>query len=449
MAYTPHTEAQRQEMLRAIGVASVADLFADIPATCRFPALKLPPPASEVDLLAELQEISSWNAAAGEFTCLLGAGAYHHFIPSVVPALIGRSEFYTAYTPYQPEISQGTLQALFEYQSMICALTGLEVANASHYDGGTAVAEAIIMAYNIGRQKRAKAILSPDLHPEYRQVARTYLQGTGVELVGDENPANDLDALEQMLDGDTSCLVVQSPTFLGEVLDPQRLRRLAEAAHAAGAVLAVAVDPISLGLFVPPGEVGADIVLGEGQALGNPLNFGGPYLGFFACRKSEVRRMAGRLAGQTVDAEGKRGFVLTLSTREQHIRREKATSNICTNQALNALAAAVYLATLGKQGLRRIAEICYHRAHYAAGRIARLRGFEVLSTRPFFKEFVVSCPLPVEELNDRLLEEGYIGGFDLQQTHPHLENCTLLCITEMVPVEEIDRLVRVLQEVGR
>ena len=449
MAYTPHTEAQRREMLQTIGVDSVAELFADVPAAYRFPELKLPAPLSEVEILRELRELASWNASAEEFTCLLGAGAYHHYIPSVVQAIVGRSEFYTAYTPYQPEISQGTLQAIFEYQSMICALTGMEVANASHYDGGTAVAEAIIMAANVARGKRRRVLLSPDLHPEYRQVARTYLRGSGLELLGDERPENDLDTLEKMLDGDTCCLVVQTPTFLGEVLSPERLRRLAEAVHAAGAMFVVAVDPISLGLFVPPGEYGADIVVGEGQALGNPLNFGGPYLGFFACRRNDVRKMAGRLVGQTVDAEGKRGFVLTLSTREQHIRREKATSNICTNQSLNALAAAVYLAALGKQGLRRVAEICYHRAHYAAQKIGRLRGFGVRSTRPFFKEFVVSCPIPVDELNDRLLEEGFIGGFDLSQTHPHLERCTLLCVTEMVPVAEIDRLVRVLQEVAR
>ncbi|MGB9723483.1 MAG: aminomethyl-transferring glycine dehydrogenase subunit GcvPA [Chloroflexia bacterium] len=449
MAYTPHTEAQRREMLQAIGAESVAELFADVPAAYRFPELKLPAPLSEVEILRELREIASWNASAEEFTCLLGAGAYHHYIPSVVQAVVGRSEFYTAYTPYQPEISQGTLQAIFEYQSMICALTGMEVANASHYDGGTAVAEAIIMAESAARGKRRRVLLSPDLHPEYRQVARTYLRGSGLELLGDERPENDLDTLEGMLDGDTCCLVVQTPTFLGEVLPPERLRRLAESVHAVGARLVVAVDPISLGLFVPPGEYGADIVVGEGQALGNPLNFGGPYLGFFACRRDDVRKMAGRLVGQTVDAEGRRGFVLTLSTREQHIRREKATSNICTNQSLNALAAAVYLAALGKQGLRRIAEICYHRAHYAAAQIGRLRGFAVRSTRPFFKEFVVSCPIPVDELNDRLLEEGFIGGFDLSQTHPHLERSTLLCITEMVPVPEIDRLVRVLREVTR
>ncbi len=449
MGYSPHTEAQREEMLRAIGVDSIAELFADVPSAYRFPTLNLPHPVSEAEILRELQEIASWNAHVGEYTCLLGAGAYHHYIPSVVPAIVGRSEFYTAYTPYQPEISQGTLQAMFEYQTMICALTGMEVANASHYDGGTAVAEALIMAYNVLKGKRRKVLLSPTLHPEYREVSRTYLRGTGIELTGDEDLQADLDTLQAKIDPETVCVVVQTPTFLGEVLDPRRLRRLAEAAHAAGALLVVAVDPISLGLFVPPGEVGADIVVGEGQPLGNPLNFGGPYLGFFACRKAEVRRMAGRLVGQTVDAEGRRGFVLTLSTREQHIRREKATSNICSNEALNALAAAVYLACLGRRGLRQVAEVCYHRAHYAASGIAKVPGFELLSSWPFFKEFVVRCPISVEELNDRLLEHGFIGGFDLSRTHPHLGQAMLLCVTEMVPVPEIDRLVRVLREVTR
>ncbi len=449
MAYSPHTEAQRQEMLRAIGVHSIEDLFADVPPAYRFPRLQLPDPVSEAEILRELQELASWNAHVGEYTCLLGAGAYHHYIPSVVQAIVGRSEFYTAYTPYQPEVSQGTLQAMFEYQTMICALTGMEVANASHYDGGTAVAEAIIMAYNVLKGKRQRVLLSSTLHPEYREVSRTYLRGTGLHLTGDEDLQAGLDALEGAIDRDTLCVVVQTPTFLGEVLDPRRLRRLADTIHTAGALLVVAVDPISLGLFVPPGEVGADIVVGEGQPLGNPLNFGGPYLGFFACRKAEVRRMAGRLVGQTVDAEGRHGFVLTLSTREQHIRREKATSNICSNEALNALAAAVYLAVLGRRGLRQVAEICYHRAHYAASQIGRLRGFECLSTWPFFKEFVVRCPIAVEELNDRLLEHGFIGGFDLSRTHPHLGQAMLLCVTEMVPVSEIDRLAKVLGEVTR
>lgn len=447
MAYSPHTEAQRREMLRCIGLDSMEDLFTDIPESCRFPSLRIPDPLSEPDLLRELHEIGSWNASASEFTCLLGAGVYHHFIPSVVPVVTGRSEFYTAYTPYQPEISQGTLQATFEYQSLICALTGMEVANASHYDAGTAVAEAAIMAFNVLRGKRGKAILSPELHPEYRQVARTYLQGTAVQLVGDDDPDNDLEALSALLDEDTFCLIVQSPTFLGQLIEPSRLQRLADAVHKAGALLVIAVDPISLGLFVPPGEVGADIVVGEGQSLGNALNFGGPLLGFFACRKQHVRKMAGRLSGQTVDTEGNRGFVLTLSTREQHIRREKASSNICTNQALLALAAATYLCSLGRRGLRHIAEVCYHRAHYAAERIDQIAGFELVTKQAFFKEFVVRCPIPVDQLNDHLLDHGFIGGYDLRQTHPHLGDCTLLCVTEMVPAKEIDRLVAVLAEV--
>ncbi|MBN1483431.1 MAG: aminomethyl-transferring glycine dehydrogenase subunit GcvPA [Chloroflexia bacterium] len=448
MSYTPHTEAQRREMLRAIGVGSIEALFVDVPTDFRFPQLDLPQPLSEIELLRELAGMASWNASLDQFTSFLGAGAYHHYVPSVVQAITGRSEFYTAYTPYQAEVSQGTLQAMFEYQSMICDLTAMEVANASHYDGGTAVAEAVVMAYNVLRGKRHKAILSPGLHPEYRQVARTYLQGTDVEFAGDEDLNAGLDELEALLDGDTMCLILQTPTFLGELLEPGRLQRLAEAVHQAGALLVMAANPISLGLFVPPGQVGADIVVGEGQPLGNPLNFGGPYLGFFACRKKYVRQLAGRLSGQTVDTEGRRGFVLTLSTREQHIRREKASSNICTNQALNALAAAVYLSCLGSCGLRRVAEICYHRAHYAAERIAQVPGYERVGDGPFFHEFVVRCPVPVADLNDLLLDHGFIGGLDLSQTHPHLERCALFCVTEMVPVDEIDRLVQTLQEVS-
>jgi glycine dehydrogenase subunit 1 len=448
MTYTPHTQAQRQDMLGAIGVEKIEDLFQDVPKDFRFPVLDLPAPLSEVEMLCELKEISSWNANAGDYTSFLGAGAYHHYIPSVVQALILRSEFYTAYTPYQPEVSQGTLQSIFEYQSMIAALTGMEVANASHYDGGTAVAEAVIMAYNVLRGRRHKVVLSPDLHPEYGTVARTYLQGSGIELVGDADPANDLEALASLIDEDTFCVIVQSPTFLGELIHPSDLAKLAEAAHAVKALLVVATDPISLGLFVPPGDVGADIVVGEGQPMGNPLNFGGPYLGFFACRKKHVRKMAGRLVGQTVDAEGQRGFVLTLAPREQHIAREKASSNICTNQALMALAAAVYLSTLGRCGLRKVAEVCYHRAHYAAGRIAEVPGFELVTQGIFFKEFAVRCPLPVAELNARLLEYGFLGGYDLVQTHPHLDRCMLLCVTEMVPVAEIDRFVDALAEVS-
>jgi glycine dehydrogenase subunit 1 len=393
------------------------------------------------------------NFTAGVGPCFLGAGAYRHFVPAVVDAVVRRGEFYTAYTPYQPEVSQGTLQAIFEYQTMICNLTGMEVSNASHYDGATATAEAVITAINVHRLKRRKVVVSPFVHPEYRAVVRTYTQGMGVTVVGDEPPGSvaydsvgltSASALKKLLDDDTACVIVQYPDFLGRIED---LSKLAEAAHAARALLIVVTDPIALGLLKPPGAFGADIVVGEGQGLGAGLNFGGPYLGFFATRQKYVRKMAGRLVGQTVDAEGERGFVLTLTTREQHIRRERATSNICTNQGLVALAAAVYMAALGKCGMRRVAELCYHRAHYAQQQIGQIEGFSVVGDVPFFKEFVVRCPRPVEEINGYLLDEwGIIGGYDLGRDYAGLRDHLLLCVTEMNPREDIDMLADALQE---
>jgi glycine dehydrogenase subunit 1 len=434
-------------MLAAIGVKRVEDLFHDVPAAFRFPELNLPEPLSEMEILAELQALSEENLDTGHFACFLGAGAYQHYVPRVVDQIISRSEFYTAYTPYQPEISQGTLQSIFEYQSMICALTGLEVANASHYDGATSTAEAVIMALNVGRGKRKRVILSPALHPEYRAVVRTYTQGMGLDIVGDADLTAGPEDLGALLDQNTACLVVQNPNFFGEI---EVLDGLAEQVHAAGAVLVVAADPVSLGLLKPPGDYGADIVVGEGQGLGNGLNFGGPYLGFFACREKDVRKMAGRLVGQTVDADGRRGFVLTLATREQHIRRERATSNICTNQALCALAASIHLAALGKSGLRYLAELCYHKAHYAASRIAELKRYELAGSKPFFQEFVVRCPAPVSVINDYLLEEwGILGGYDLGRDYPHLENQMLMCVTEVISREEIDALVNALAEAAK
>jgi glycine dehydrogenase subunit 1 len=448
MSYVPQTDADRAEMLAAVGVERVEDLFHDVPAAYRFPELALPEPLSEMEIMAELQAMSEENLETGHFTSFLGAGSYNHYIPRIVDQIISRSEFYTAYTPYQPEISQGTLQSIFEYQSMICALTGMEVANASHYDGATATAEAVIMALNLARGKRKKIILSPLLHPEYRQVVRTYTQGMDLEIVGDEvwdrGPSRSLDELAAMADKNTGCLVVQNPNFLGQIED---LGGLADKIHASGATLVVAVDPVSLGLLRPPGELGADIVVGEGQGLGNGLNFGGPYLGIFACRQKAVRKMAGRLVGQTVDAEGKQGYVLTLATREQHIRRERATSNICTNQALCALATAVHLAALGPRGLRQLAELCYHKAHYAAREIGALEGYRLLDDKPFFQEFVVHCPAPVQEVNRYLLEEwGIIGGYDLGRDFPALENHMLICVTEVVTSGEIDLLIEALAE---
>lgn len=452
MNYIPHTDADRAAMLAAVGVEKVEDLFHDVPAAYRFPTLELPDPVSEMEIMAELQAISEENLNAGHYPSFLGAGAYHHYVPRVVDHLISRSEFYTAYTPYQPEISQGTLQSIFEYQSMICALTGMDVSNASHYDGATSTAEAVIMAMNSVKGKRNKVLLSPALHPEYRAVVRTYTQGMGLEIVGDESASAGLPELAARLDGNTACLIVQNPNFLGQIED---LTGLAERVHQAGAMLVVVVtDPISLGLLRAPGDYGADIVAGEGQALGNGLNYGGPYLGFFACREKDVRKMAGRLVGQTVDVEGKRGFVLTLATREQHIRREKASSNICSNQALCALAASIHLAALGKSGLRRLAELCYHKAHYAAQQIAQIDGYQVLGDKPFFHEFVVRCPAPVQAINDYLLDEwGLIGGYDLGRAYPEMKNQMLVCVTEVAGQPEIDALAVALgeaaQEVGQ
>ena len=439
MPYIPHTNEDREAMLAAVGAGSIEELFAAVPERVRFPELDLPLALSELGARWELESLAEENLTAAEAPCFLGAGAYHHFVPAVVDAVLSRGEFYTAYTPYQPEISQGTLQAIFEYQTMICALTGMEVSNASHYDGATATAEAVITAVNVHRLKRRKIVLSPFVHPEYRAVVRTYTQGMGLNVVGDDGAA----ALTDLLDRDTACLIVQYPDFLGRIED---LSDLAEAAHAVGALFVVVADPIALGLLKPPAGFGADIVVGEGQGLGAGLDFGGPYLGFFATRMKYVRKMAGRVVGQTVDADGERGFVLTLSTREQHIRRAKATSNICSNQGLVALAAAVYMTALGKSGLRQVAELCYHKAHYAQQRIAEIDGFSPLDDKPFFKEFVIRCPRPVQEINDYLLEEwGIIGGYDLGREYPRLQDHVLLCVTEMNPRQEIDTLVQALQ----
>lgn len=442
MTYIPHTDADRKAMLQAIGVQSIEDLFADIPEGVRFPQLDLPGPLSEMEVMQELAELAASNAEVGRYPCFLGAGAYHHYLPSVVDHILLRGEFYTAYTPYQPEVSQGTLQTIYEYQSMICALTGMEVANASHYDGATSLAEAVIVAVSHFRSRRAKIILAPAVHPQYRAVVRTYTQGMGLTITGDERPEAEPADLVEAVDGDTALFVVQYPDFLGRI---EALGGLADRVHAAGALLCVVANPIALGLLKPPGLFGADIVVGEGQPLGIPLSYGGPYLGFFATREQYVRRMAGRLVGETLDRDGRRGYVLTLSTREQHIRREKATSNICTNQGLMAIAATVYLAAMGKCGLPKVAELCYHKAHYAAREIARLRGYEVIQTRPFFHEFVVRCPRPVSEINAHLFDDwGILGGYDLGPEYPHLQQHMLLAVTEMNSREQIDSLVSAL-----
>jgi glycine dehydrogenase subunit 1 len=444
--YLPQTEEDQLAMLETIGIQSVEELFEEIPEAYRFPSLNLPRAASELEILDELYGMALKNSTTGCFATFIGAGAYNHFVPSAVPYLAGRGEFVTAYTPYQPEVSQGTLQAMFEYQSMIAELTGMEVVNASHYDGATSMAEAAIMSFNVARGKRRKIIVSPSIHPQYRQVLRTYLPGEQVQITGDEDLTASLEDLKSMLDMDTACLIVQNPDFFGQL---QAVDGLAEAVHEAGALLVVVANPIhSLGLIKPPGEYGADIVVAEGQPLGAGLNFGGPYLGVFASRMKFVRQMPGRLVGETVDTEGKRGYVLTLSPREQHIRREKATSNICTNQGLVALIAGMYLAYMGKSGMRDVAELCYHRAHYAASEVDRLENYKVKSPDLFFNEFVVQCPKPVAQINETLLENGILGGYDLQKEYPNAKDQMLICVTELNDRTQINKLTAALSEIA-
>ncbi|MGQ9549987.1 MAG: aminomethyl-transferring glycine dehydrogenase subunit GcvPA [Roseiflexus sp.] len=439
--YIPITDADRMEMMKTIGVERLEDLFESVPAAHRFPPLRLPEPLSEPELRRELSRLERLNAQAGSHLIFLGAGAYNHFVPAAIDQILRRGEFYTAYTPYQPEVSQGTLQAIFEYQSLICALTRMDVANASHYDGGTALAEAAIMAVNVVRGRR-KIVVAPGVNPQYRAVMRTLLQGVDVEIVGDEDPAASPADVASLVDQTTAALMVQSPDFFGVLHD---LRPLTAAAHAAGALMVAHFDPIALGLFQTPGEAGADIATAEGQPLGVGLSFGGPYLGIFTCRQQYVHKIAGRLVGVTRDLENRLAYVLTLRAREQDIRRERATSNICTNQGLMALAAAVYLSLLGRQGLRRVAELCYHRAHYAAAQIAQLPGYQVVDQGPFFKEFVVKTPRPVVEINAMLRDRGIIGGYDLSGDYPHLGNAMLLCVTEMNARADIDALVAALR----
>ncbi|MCB9459268.1 MAG: aminomethyl-transferring glycine dehydrogenase subunit GcvPA [Anaerolineaceae bacterium] len=440
MGYIPHTEVERQQMLAAIGVTTIEDLFEAIPATHRFPKLNLPEPMSEMEVAAEMQALSEANEHAGDFAIFRGAGAYHHFVPSVVNHILLRGEFYTAYTPYQPELSQGTLQATYEYQSMMCALTGMDAANASHYDGATSLAEAVTVAVQVGR-KRNKIVLSHSINPQYREVVRTYHQGRDLQIVGDEADAN-LAALAELIDDQTAMVAIAYPNFFGQIED---VSALVTAAHDAGALVIFVANPLMLALFKSPGELGADIVVGDAQPLGVSMSYGGPYLGFFATRTKYVRKIAGRIIGETVDADGKKAYVMTLRPREQDIRREKASSNICTNQGLMALAASVYLALMGRNGLRKVAQLNYHKAHYAADQIDQIDGFKVLRSKPFFNEFMVKCLMPVEVVNNALIGEGIVGGYDLGKDYPHLKDHMLLCVTEMNSKEEIDALVDVLK----
>jgi glycine dehydrogenase subunit 1 len=426
------TDDDRAAMLAAIGVASPADLFTDIPERHRLPELRLPDALSELELLQEMQALASRNSTAADYACFLGAGAYRHFRPSIVEPLVMRGEFLTSYTPYQPEISQGTLQTIFEFQSLVCELTGMDVANAGMYDGASALAEACLMACAVTGRKRIA--ISDRVHPNWLSVVQGYAHGRGIAVDVQPHGAFALSA-------EHACLAVAQPDFFGRMsLDAAAW---GEAAHAAGALYVVAVEPISLGLYRPPSAYNADIVVAEGQSLGVPLSYGGPYVGLFACRDRFIRQMPGRIVGQTADSEGRTGYVLTLQTREQHIRRERATSNICTSQQLIALSTAIYLAALGPRGLRRVAELCYEKAHYAADRIDGLAGYSVERGEPFFQEFVVRTPKPVAAVNQALLERRIIGGLDVSDL---LHNRMLLCATELNSHAEIDALVEALAD---
>lgn len=445
MTYIPHSPKERDEMLATIGVEKLEDLFHAIPVAHRYPKLDLPAALTEMEAAAELREISLANETTNELVSFLGAGVYNHYIPAAIDHILLRSEFYTAYTPYQPEISQGTLQAIFEYQSMMVQLTGMDVANASHYDGATAVAEAVNMALAQFRRKRTRVVMSPGVHPQYRATTDTYTQFAGLDIVSPESSTGTPDALMELIDENTALVIVQYPDFFGRIFD---YTKLAEAAHEKKALFCVVANPTALGLLKTPGEMGADMVVGEGQPLGIPMSYGGPYLGYFTTRNKYVRKMAGRLVGESVDSRGQRAFVLTLTPREQHIKRERATSNICSNQGLLVLAAGIYMSLLGRTGMRHVAELCYHKAHYAAEQIAQIPGFSLENNEPFFHEFVVNCPEPVADINAHLLEHGIVGGYDLGQDYAGMENKMLIAVTEKITKDEIDAFVAVLSEVN-
>jgi len=429
--YIPSTVDEQAEMLAALGIDSIDQLFADIPDEFRNPTLDLPAPLSELEIQQELGQMAGKNRPMGSGPSFLGAGAYNHFIPAIVKALITRGEFLTAYTPYQAEASQGTLQVIYEFQTLICNLYDMEVANAGMYDGATSLAEATLMACRV--TKREKVALADSISPAYIDVIRTYCQSQDivVEVVDPTNPP---------LDGETACLVLQYPNYFGYIEDQQKL---VDAAHAQGALAVVSCDPTAMGMLQTPGHYGADIVTGNGQPLGIPASYGGPYVGLFAAKQEFIRQMPSRLSGRTVDKNGKTGYVLTLQTREQHIRRERATSNICTNEALYALASTIYLAAMGKQGMRQVAELCYHKAHYAAAQIGELPGYSLPISGSFFQEFVVQCPTSPTEINKKLMERNILGGLDVSEKVP---NGMLLCVTEMNSKEDIDALVAALSE---
>jgi glycine dehydrogenase subunit 1 len=446
MNFVLNTQEEKKQMLSFLGMNSINDLFEDINENIKQKELlKLPKPLSELELVQEMRRISDSNADMLGYACFLGGGAYNHFIPSVVDHMISRGEFYSSYTPYQAEMSQGMLQSIFEFQSMICELTEMDVANASMYDGASAMAEAAIMAAKYTKKKGI--IISKTVHPEYRQVLQTYANAFGLKVfeVEIDNGLTDIKDMELKLNNSIACVILQSPNFFGLIENLENIEVLVNKNDCK--LITSVLEPISLGILKPPGDFGADIVVGEAQAFGNAMNFGGPHLGFMATKHEFLKKIPGRLSGITVDKEGERGFILTLQTREQHIRRERATSNICTNQALNALAATVYLALIGKNGLIRIAEICAQRAHYACKKVCEQKGFELRFNAPFFNEFVISCSTAPKTINQALLKKKIIGGLELGRFYEEHKNCMMFCITEMNSKEAIDKLVDTLHEV--
>jgi glycine dehydrogenase subunit 1 len=444
MDYTQLTEPDVRHMLDSIGVDRVDTLFRDIPPNARLNRpLCLPAPLTELELLADLQRLASANHSCDELVCFLGGGMYDHFIPTVVDALAGQSEFVTAYTPYQAEASQGSLQAFYEYQTLICELTGMDVSNASLYEGATAAAEAVLMARSSTGRRRV--VVSSGVHPDTRAVLATYVRQLPIELTVIEtaNGRTSPEDLRRAVNDDTAAVVVQSPNFFGCV---ESLDRLAAITHEAGAVAIAAVDPISCGLLKPPGKLGIDIAVGDAQGLGIPMCLGGPTCGFMACRDAFLRKMPGRLVGATHDRAGRRAFCLTLQTREQHIRRERATSNICSNQGLLALRAAIYLSAVGRKGIARVASLCLDKAHYAADRIASLDGFELRFAAPFFKEFVVRTRKNVQGVLEACRARGILAGVALGHWYPDLADCILLAVTEKRSRQDIDNLVAAMRE---
>lgn len=436
--YLPMTESDKKAMLETIGVDSVEELFSDIPVSVRFKGeYNIKPAKTETALMKELSQMAQKNADLRSNTSFIGAGVYDHYMPVIVDHVLSRSEFYTAYTPYQPEISQGELQAIFEFQTMICELTGMEVANSSMYDGGTALAEAATLS--AGHTRRKKVLISSAVHPESKEVVKAYAKGQYIEVVEvpHKDGVTDIDELKNLISDDIAAVIVQYPNFFGRV---EPLKELEEIIHAQKSMFVVSSNPLSLGALTPPGKFGADIVAGDAQPFGIPTGFGGPHCGYFAVSSKLMRKVPGRLVGQTVDEEGRRGFVLTLQAREQHIRRDKATSNICSNQALNALAASVAMTALGKKGVKEMAAANIQKAYYAKKKFKE-NGFEVAFEGPSFNEFVIKLNKPVKEVNQKLLEKGIIGGYDLGRDFSDLKNHMLVAVTELRTKEEIDTFV--------